>query len=190
MDSNELLRTLSLQPLDEGGFYRETYRSSWEPETPDRTGGSRSGMTTIFYALDAKQPLAYLHRNRSDIIHFFHSGGPIEYWVLSPAGALNRHVLGPDPRLGHVFQLFVPGGYWKASRLLSEEYGLLSEAVVPGFDWRDRDFADRELLAQKFPMHLETLLPFLASETSEIASVGGLTTREAEDHAAQAQPSR
>ena len=49
--------------------------------------------------------------------------------------------LGPDIANGEMLQLLVPGGFWKATQLQSGDYGLLSEAVCPGFDYEDMSLA-------------------------------------------------
>jgi predicted cupin superfamily sugar epimerase len=74
-------------------------------------------MTSIYYLLTREGPIGHFHRNRSDIVHYFQLGDPIEYTLIHPDGALETVTMGPDPRRGQVLQLTVPGGIWKASRL-------------------------------------------------------------------------
>jgi len=68
--------------------------------------------------------------------------------------------MGPYLDAGQALQLTVPGGVWKASRLSgggSHGYGLVSEAVSPGFDYEDMTLGDRRLLTAAFPGHAELL---------------------------------
>lgn len=82
-----------------------------------------------------------------------------------------RHVtLGANSAAGEVKQLFVPGGWWKASEIPEadlaglakddkgaykqgegEEVGcIISEVVVPGFDFEDHKFLGEEELVDMF----------------------------------------
>lgn len=158
-----LIQCLGLEIHDEGGYFCQIHQSEWMTDTPDRDGGVRFGINTIYYMMTDDSPIGHFHRNQSDIIHFFHAGSPITYFTVTPDGQFNRIVLGPDPTLGHVFQMTVPGGVWKASVLESGTYGLLSEAVAPGFDYRDRDLATPELLQGLFPHLWSELAPYTLS---------------------------
>lgn len=156
-----LVRLLGLEAHDEGGYFRQIYQSNWQLPTPARTGESRWGVNTIYYLLTRQSPTGHLHRNESDIIHFFHAGSPLTYLMVSPEGQLSQVIMGPDPAQGHVFQMTVPGGYWKASFLAEGEYGLISEAVVPGFDYRDRELASVETITRQFPHLTAELTPYI-----------------------------
>lgn len=161
LGKNELIERLQLVPLDEGGYFRQLHESRERIWLGDREGGDRPVLNTIHYLLTDDSPIGHLHRNRSDIVHFFHCGSPLEYVLVTPDGELERRILGPDLGAGHVFQMTVPGGYWKATRLLGGEFGLLSEAVAPGFDYRDRDLATAEHVQTLFPQLWDTLAPYI-----------------------------
>lgn len=62
-------------------------------------------------------------------------------------------MLGPDLAAGQQLQLTVRGGVWKASHLPEGTYGLISEAVSPGFEFADMTLGERELLLNQFPQH-------------------------------------
>lgn len=152
-----LVARLGLERHPEGGWFRRIHTSE---QTLDTGHGLRARVTSIHYLLTADQPLGRLHRNRSDILHYLQGGGPVEYRLLDEAsGELRRVVLGPaaDQQLF----LFVPGGVWKASRLIDgADHALVSEAVVPGFDFADHAFADVTVL-HRFPQHRDALMPFV-----------------------------
>lgn len=160
VSTSALIQLLGLEAHDEGGYFRQLYQSDWTVPT-DREGSARYGLNTIYYLLTAESPKGHLHRNQSDIVHFFHAGHPLTYLLLSPEGQLSTVVMGPDPLQGHVFQMTVPGGYWKASYLASGDFGLISEAVCPGFDYRDRTLATPAMVRQEFPQHWEALAPYV-----------------------------
>lgn len=160
-----LIDQLQLEPHVEGGFFRRTYQSDDRP--PLSTGyGSRLRLSSIYYLLTNDSPIGHWHLNRSDILHFFHLGHPITYYLLDASGNVSTHVMGPDPTQGHQLQLLVPGGTWKASYLNSEEdtsgddYGLISEAVCPGFDFDDMTLGTETQLLQSFPQHAELIKRF------------------------------
>ena len=71
---------------------------------------------------------------------------------------------GPDVAAGHQLQVMIPGGCWKHTQLLDDDpryarftgeaaFCLLSEAVAPGFDYRDletdKDGAIRAVVANQ-----------------------------------------
>ncbi len=149
MDKARLIEVLELEPHMEGGFYRRTYCS--EQLTTTTTGANRAILTSIYYMLTDDSPVGYFHRNQSDIVHYWHSGAALTYFLIDPSGHFSTLRLGPNLETGETLQITVPGGYWKATELQSGDYGLLSEAVAPGFDYADMSLASAEQLQQAFP---------------------------------------
>jgi predicted cupin superfamily sugar epimerase len=152
---NEWIARLQLEPHPEGGYFRRIYTSPHAHAAPQ---GQRPLCTSIYYLLTREQPLGRLHRNRSDILHYFLDGGPLEYLLIGSDGALHRERLDAQTRF-----LLVPGGCWKASRLVDGAgHALIAEVVTPGFDYADHQFArEHDVLTQ----HLEVLRPFLSAES-------------------------
>lgn len=148
-----LIQTLGLEPHIEGGFYKRSYASSTSVESGH---GLRVAMSSIYYLLTQQQPIGHWHRNRSDIMHYFHAGSALTYWLISPQGCLSKHILSNDITEG-LPQLLVPGGYWKATHLKTGDYGLLSEAVCPGFDFADMELAEAKQLLAQYPQHEEVI---------------------------------
>ena len=153
MDKHTLITALDLAPHPEGGYFRRTYESA-------HIQRGRRLMSCIYYLLTSDQPLGRLHRNRSDIVHFWQGGSPLHYTLLSPEGKLLQFTLGPDLAAGQQLQLTVPGGFWKGSQLLCGEYGLISEAVCPGFDYDDHDMASAADIRERYPQHWQALQAF------------------------------
>ena len=159
METEQLISLLELEPHPrEGGYFRRTYESSISAPV---FGGQRKLMTSIYYLLCRKSPIGYLHRNRVDIVHYFHLGAPCQYVLISPEGKVSTVILGPDLPAGQQLQLTVPGGYWKGSRLLHGEYSLISEAVSPGFDYADNHLATAKDLQHLSPEAFQGILPWL-----------------------------
>lgn len=110
--------------------------------------------------LSDDSPIGYLHKNKSDIIHYYHLGSPMEYVVVEN-GELVTRVLGPNIEQGHVLQLTVSANCWKGSRLLNGGFSLISEAVAPGFDYEDNKLARASDIKELSEAAKETLAAFL-----------------------------
>ena len=152
MTKEEIISKLNLVKHVEGGYFRETYRSKEKMEV-ERVGKERNVMTSILYLLTDDRPTNYFHKNLSDMVHYFQAGSALTYMIIHPNGEFEKIQLGMNIDAGEVPQLIVKGGCWKAATLLSGEYGLLGEAVAPGFEYRDMQLADTSLL-DEFP-HLK-----------------------------------
>ncbi len=159
MNADELVKALGLEPHVEGGYYRRTFQADHR-ERISVEAGERFTMTSIYYLLTAESRVGHWHLNRSDILHFFHLGEPVTYYLIHPNGRLETVVLGPDPRQGHQLQMAVKGGTWKASHLAAGDYGLISEAVSPGFEYEDMTLGEESALLQRFPAHAELIRRF------------------------------
>ncbi|HWY24813.1 MAG TPA: cupin domain-containing protein [Nevskia sp.] len=155
MSAMDWVAKLQLEPHPEGGYFKRIYTSPLIHAAPQ---AQRPLCTSIYYLLTRDQPLGRLHRNRSDILHYFLDGGPLEYLLLGADGALRRERLGG----GDARFLLVPGGCWKASHLLDgASHALIAEVVTPGFDYADHQFCAEADLLREHPRHLEILRPFL-----------------------------
>lgn len=152
MDKQTFIEQLKLQPHIEGGYYHRTYQSSLSTQT---AGNNRSLLSSIYYMLTDDSPIGHFHRNQSDIIHYWHAGEALRYWLIDPQGKLSSPILGPGTQ--QQLQLLVPGGYWKATELQQGEYGLLSEAVSPGFDYDDMQLATTRQMQADFPALFDQL---------------------------------
>ncbi|TYK66651.1 cupin domain-containing protein [Colwellia echini] len=155
LTAEQLVKALNLEGHVEGGFYRRTFSADHRATIPT-DNGERVTMSSIYYLLSAQSPIGHFHMNQSDIMHFFHKGDPITYYMLNPDGSLQTTILGPDPTKGHQMQMMVKGGTWKASKIPSNGqygYGLIGEAVSPGFDYSDMQLGSKEKLLTLFPQH-------------------------------------
>lgn len=180
-----IISALDLQTHIEGGYYAETHRDallvpSPFPETPaselvaQRPGfdpRQRNISTTIFYLVTPSSPQGNFHRNRGVTIHTLHKGRG--RYVLIHADEDNRiesFVVGHNVAKGERLQWIVTGGKYKASFLLPDQEGgdtsseglLISETVVPGFEFCDHDFLSlkglHDLLGEEKAKPLEWLV--------------------------------
>ena len=140
---------------EEGGYFRETYRSA---ETIPAAaldagyGGARAHSTAIYYLLTPGTYSA-MHRVKSDEVYHFYLGDPIEMLRLVPGGAGRAILIGPDLAAGMTPQLVVPRGVWQGSRLVPGPHGfaLLGATVAPGFDYADYEHGARAALCAEWP---------------------------------------
>ena len=145
-----LVETFGLAPHPEGGFFRETYRSSDVLPAialPGRFASARAASTAILYLLP-QGAVSKLHRLRSDEVWHFYAGDPLEIVTLTPEGASTIELRsdGPHP----VFQTVVRAGLWFGARVKGR-FALAGCTVAPGFDFADFEMGDRAALAAEFP---------------------------------------
>tara|TARA_Y200000002_G_scaffold16631_2_gene12983 strand:- start:1424 stop:2035 length:612 start_codon:yes stop_codon:yes gene_type:complete len=155
LSKEDIISYLELEKHIEGGFFRRTYESKRKLKI-DNDSRDRLSLTSIFYLLTSDSSVGHFHLNKSDIVHYYHIGDPIIYYLISPDGQLTTHKLGNNLQNNEDLQLTVPGGTWKASQLALNGkfgYGLVSEAVSPGFEYIDMQLGNVDDLVDKFPQH-------------------------------------
>jgi uncharacterized protein len=119
--ADALIKSLSLAPHPEGGWYRETWRGPLQD-------GRASGTAILFLLRTGES--SHWHRVDADEIWLFHAGAPL---ILSMGEQTAQdHILGPDVLAGHSPQIVVPAGLWQAARSTGD-YTLVSCTVSPGF---------------------------------------------------------
>ena len=163
-NAKDLIKLLQLEPHPEGGFYARTYDGGGRPAVPTEAG-PRPPLTSIYYLLTLDSPIGHFHCNKSDILHFWQAGDPIHYYLIDPdTKKLTEITLGPDLAAGQQLQLAVRGGIWKASSLEDSGpagFGLISEAVSPGFEYADMTLGAALDLLRQFPEY-KNLIPKLS----------------------------
>lgn len=148
MNAEAIIKSFGLESHPEGGFFKETYRSPVQIETPN---GQRSCSTGIYFLLTAGQK-SHLHRIKSDEVWHFYAGGPMAIYQLSPDGKFVETILGPDIEAGHKVQYVVPAGWWFGGMPCEgTEFSFVGCTVAPGFDFRDFEMAERDKLMTAFP---------------------------------------
>jgi purine nucleoside permease/predicted cupin superfamily sugar epimerase len=159
LTAKQLAKALNLEAHVEGGYFRQTFKADHRP-TIATDHGDRVTMTSIYYLLSAESPIGHFHMNQSDIMHYFHVGDPITYYMIIADGSLQKTILGPDPTKGHQMQLMVKGSTWKASKTPTDGkygYGLIGEAVAPGFEYADMQLGKKAMLLEQFPKHAQLI---------------------------------
>lgn len=155
MTAADLIARLNLQPHPkEGGFFRETYRSTEgfaAAALPGRYGTNRCFGTAIYYLL-TPQTFSALHRLASDEIFHFYLGDPVTMLQLGPDRQGRTLTLGPDILKGEHLQVMVPRGVWQGSFLNpGGSFALLGCTVAPGFEYADYESGNRQELQGQYP---------------------------------------
>jgi len=150
MTASEISELLGLEPLlREGGYFKETYRSTLS--TALEKGGSRSCGTAIYYLLTPETHSA-IHRLRFDEMYHFYLGDTVEMLQLGPGREAKVHALGKDLFRGERQQLLVPANTWQGSRLRrGGRFALMGTTMSPGFDFADYEAGDLVALSGEYP---------------------------------------
>jgi predicted cupin superfamily sugar epimerase len=137
-EANRIIRALGLAPHPEGGFYRETYRSS---------------STAIYFLLPAGEFSAFHRLRSSDEIWHHYAGDPVELDTVDRDGVHRITILGPDLERGERPQEIVPAGTLQAAAVRGNRFALCGCTVAPAFEFSDFELPTREALLAAFPEH-------------------------------------
>ncbi len=162
-DAQEIIRALGLVPHPiEGGFFRETYRSTAVVPSellPDeyRVRSVRSMGTAIYYML-TRETFSEMHRVPTEEVFHVYLGGPARMLQLFPDGHALEIVLGTDVLAGERPQVVVPAGVWQGTCLEpGVAFALLGATMAPGFDYADYEQGKRTELIALYPDHAEQI---------------------------------
>ena len=135
---NRVIEALGLAPHPEGGYYRETYRSS---------------STGIYFLLPAGEFSAFHRLHRSDEIWHHYAGDPVELHTIGPDGEHRITLLGPGLERGERPQAIVPAGTLQAAAVSGDRFALCGCTVTPAFEFADFAMPTRDDLIAAFPRH-------------------------------------
>lgn len=154
---NALVEQLQLLPHPEGGFYRETYRSSISrvPHAEFSIAEKRNTSTAIYFLL-TKGNFSAFHRIKQDELWHHYLGDAVAIHTISPEGVYAKLLLGKDLNRNEFPQHIVKGGFWFASETIGE-FALAGCTVAPGFDFADFDLPSRSKMLDLFPEHSEVI---------------------------------
>ena len=174
-ESEYIINKLNLVKLvEEGGYYRETYRSSqhilinthndknpqdvvYSPKLDNESSDLRSIFTLIYYLLDGDQFSAF-HRVKYDEIWHFYKGSSVSLYILTDSGKLLNMQLGNDLDKNENIQYVIKGNTWFGAEINDKSsYSLVGCSVSPGFDFRDFELGVRNKLKKLFPCHEEII---------------------------------
>ena len=157
---DHIIQSLCLQPHPEGGFFRETYRSSGviNPDSLKPGYQGERNYSTCIYFLLTSEVFSAFHRIRQDEIWHFYDGSPIALYLITEDGTCTKTVIGRDIDRGEVPQFVVPSGSWFAAMVINrDDFSLIGCTVAPGFDFRDFELPARNWLISRFPQHQQII---------------------------------
>ena len=152
-----LIDKLNLAAHPEGGYHKETYRSSGiitEENLPESYSGDRNFCTSIYFLLKSDNFSAFHKINQDETWHFY-EGSTITIHQISPDGVYSNTILGNDVINNQFPQYTVPGNYWFGATVdTKNSYSLAGCTVAPGFDFKDFVIPKRKELQELFPQHV------------------------------------
>lgn len=155
IDADHFIEHLQLKPHPEGGFFKETYRSSGiiPLKCLPEFSGDRHYSTAIYFLLEQGNFSAF-HRIKSDECWHFYEGGTLFIHIIDEGGNYSCIRLGRKIDEGEAFQFVVPAGCWFASETApGTSFTLVGCTVAPGFDFADFEMANGEELSKQYPQH-------------------------------------
>ncbi len=154
------IERLNLQQHPEGGYFREIYRSAGTISQnclPDEYEGNRNYATSIYFLL-GHEDISAFHRLASDEIWYYHSGEPLNIYILDKQGNIETRKLGPNPDEDEEFQVIIQAGSIFGAKVNSgKDYTLMGCVVAPGFDFVDFELMKCKELLELFPQHEEII---------------------------------
>ncbi len=177
--TQEIIQHFDLIPHFEGGYYKETYRSSDRVlvshlparfasplSCPPEPHPDRNICTGVLYLLSHGQR-SKLHRIKADEMwHYYLGTAPLYLVMLTDGGELSVVTMGSQICKGEHLQFVVPGGVWFGAFMTLGSvndafYALVGCTVSPGFDLNDFEFSNRlqleSLMRDPTPEQLEII---------------------------------
>ena len=167
MNAEYWIEQLDLLPHPEGGYFRETYRSTDTvlPEgLPERFRTDHSLSTAIYFLLKHDSP-SRLHQLAADETWHFYDGSSLMLHLINLEGEYRQVRLGRDSEREEVFQYTVLAGTWFGATVDKEDgYTLVGCTVAPGFEFNDFKLGKRSELFKLFPKHKNIIEDLTLSE--------------------------
>jgi predicted cupin superfamily sugar epimerase len=171
-ESESIINKLNMIELfEEGGYYRETYRSDkhivvncWDDKSQKDTvyyysnhkkepSNIRSISTLIYYLLDGEQFSAF-HKVKHDEIWHFYKGSSVSLYILTDSKNFLNIQIGNDLDNNETIQYVIKGDTWFGAEINDKSlYSLVGCSVSPGFDFRDFELGERDNLKKLYPQH-------------------------------------
>ena len=167
MAAEELIKKLELIPYPSSPcknfYFKEVYRSDLKVKPLSDEREERNAITTIYLLAKQGEIGNQWRRLKSDETFFHHKGNPIKVAVIKPGGKLEIVLVGDKLQNDEAWYNYtVPAKSWFIFHLEQgdAEYGLLSAAAAPGFDFNDLETADLAKLVQEYPQYKDVIEEF------------------------------
>lgn len=146
---------LGLLPHPEGGWYKQTYRSSGviPSDVLQNFEGDRFYSTAIYFLL-TKTNFSAFHRIKSDEMWHFYAGDGLLIHEFTEDGRYLEHRLGLNLGQLEKPQLVIQANSWFASEVCDGgAWCLVGCTVSPGFDFDDFELANEHDLVEQYPKY-------------------------------------
>ncbi|CAM1373113.1 conserved hypothetical protein [Tenacibaculum litopenaei] len=156
MTAQQIIDKFELIAHPEGGYFKETYRSSEliaKTALPPVFSGPRNYATSIYFLLTSEKFSAFHKINQDEIWHFY-TGSSIYLHIIAPDGSYTKVTIGNRLEDDELPQFVVPAGHWFAAEVSTpNSYAFTGCGVAPGFDFEDFQLPSRAVLCEEFPQH-------------------------------------
>lgn len=173
----ELAKQLQLDKHPNGGYFKETDRPedkvlarqlNLSSGTFNNYPIKRNASSLIHFLMTCESPIGRFHTNiASRTIHILQRGSGV-YVLIKPNGDIESFKVGFNK--GEKTQWVVEPGVFKGCYLIPEvgvgsesadDCMLVSEIVIPGFDFEDMIFLDKQKLVEKVGKEKADVLEFM-----------------------------
>jgi len=152
-----------LNPNATCGYVRITFESPLRIAPrglPAPFADGRPAGSALYFMLTPDQPVK-LHRIRNDQFYHYYLGDPIELLMMMTDGTTRHHIVGPDIRVGHKVQHFIPGNTFHTARVIGTRRWFLGGSTQwPGVEPADVELGRTEELVAKYPAVAEQIRTF------------------------------
>ena len=161
-NATQWIKDLNLIPLpEEGGWYRETYRSEEfisKNALPERFPSKRCYSTSIYYLLKSDEFSAF-HRIKQDEVWHFYEGSNLTLHIIDQRGKYEAVIMGRDLDQNEYLQYTINKGDLFAATVNQENrFSLVGCTVAPGFEFEDFEAPARSELLQLYPANKQTII--------------------------------
>jgi uncharacterized protein len=160
-DPQYYVSKLGLTPHPEGGYYKETFRSTEMTSDQELTvnfEGKRKLYTSIYFLLTSND-ISHFHRLKSDELWYYHAGSPLTVHIIDENGDYKEIKLGLNLDKGEVPQALVPKNSIFGSSVMDEDtFSLVGCMVSPGFEYKDFELFTQNELLLKYPQHKDVIM--------------------------------
>jgi predicted cupin superfamily sugar epimerase len=131
----EIIKDLNLSPHEEGGFFRQTYKSGLIVK-PAKESYARSSVTHIYYFL-SKGMHSIFHKVKHDEIWNLYDGEGLKLYIYDAENKKIEERMLTKENLN--FHTVVPGNFWQAAEPAGD-YVLVGCTVAPGWELEDEEY--------------------------------------------------
>lgn len=144
----EIIKDLNLSPHNEGGFFRQTYKSDYTVQ-PQKESYARSCVTHIYYFL-SKGMHSIFHKVKHDEIWNLYDGEGVTLYTFDAENDKVEEQILTQQDLK--FHAVVRGDIWQAAEPIGD-YVLVGCTVAPGWELEDEEYlSDHAEIVEKLGM--------------------------------------